>query len=511
MKMASNQIPAPVKGLNLRQNTSKMGPEDALILKNYICDETDIRVRGGTDRFGQGIGATVGSIGVPMQTLMEWAGPAGRKFFAAGPAAIFDITSGGAGTTVVTSLTAGYWSHLMFTTAGGSFLVAANGANDVRNYDGTTWTTPSITNVTSATLNFVASHMSRLWFVQNDTTKAWYLPTSAIAGAAAGFELGERFTKGGKLMMIGALSRDSGSGVDDVLCFISSKGEVAVYSGTDPASADTWALVGRYSCAAPINNRSLISIGGDLGIVTQSALVSVRALIAGGQEKAEADAISDKIDHGIARAYQSYGTLAGWQIQNVSSLALAYLNIPLTTSTAFQYCLNTTSGSWSELRGMHATCWGIYNDQVYYGTYEGDVYRAETGYSDYGSVPIEAEVKPAFRNFGTSHTKRFTRVRPIFAARGRVVPAIRVATDYKSAPPVASDQFPHDSLTGSFWSYGRWSEARWGGRADALSATWLTATGRGKVATVHMKSSTIIRARLNAIDIQYEVVEGVTT
>lgn len=501
--MGIKQIPAPVKGLNLRDNIAKMGPQDALILRNYICDDTSVRVRGGTDRFAYSIGASIG-------TLMEWSGGASRKFLAATATAIYDITAGGTGfSAAVSSLTSAYWSSTMFTTAGGTFLVLANGADSVRNFDGTSWTTPSITNVTSSTLDYVCSHKSRLWFAQKNTTKAWYLPTSSISGAAASFELGERFRRGGRLLAIAALSRDSGAGVDDVLCFISSKGEIAVFQGDDPASATTWALVGVYTCAPPINNRSLISIGGDLGIVTQSALVSVRGLIAGGQEAAEENAISDRIDLGIAAAHQRYGTLTGWEIANVPGLGLAYLNIPKSTSTAFQYCLNTTSGAWSELLGMNATCWGTYNNEPYFGTSDGGVYQAETGYSDYGSVAIESEVKPSFRDFGTARAKRFSRVRPIFSAPGRVNPAIRVSTDYRTTPPISADEFPHSGLVGSFWGYGVWSEARWGGGTDPLSAFWYGATGRGTVGTVHMKHSTTIRAKLNAIDIQYEVSRGV--
>jgi hypothetical protein len=81
-----------------------------------------------------------------------------------------------------------------------------------RNFDGTTWTTPSITGVTSATLINVASYKTRLWFVQKDTTKAWYLGTSSISGAATSLEMGDKFREGGKLLHIGSLSRDSGAG-----------------------------------------------------------------------------------------------------------------------------------------------------------------------------------------------------------------------------------------------------------------------------------------------------------
>jgi hypothetical protein len=76
---------------------------------------------------------------------MEWAGPSSRKMFAAKSTDIYDVTTPGAvGAAVVSSLSSAYWQTVNFTTAGGSFLVLCNGADSVRNYDGTTWTTPSI-------------------------------------------------------------------------------------------------------------------------------------------------------------------------------------------------------------------------------------------------------------------------------------------------------------------------------------------------------------------------------
>lgn len=86
-------------------------------------------------------------------------------------------------------------------------------------------------------------------------------------------------------------------------------------------------LVGVYR-HPPIGNRSLLNVGGDLGIVTEAGLISVRQLIAGGQEAAEKRAVSDKVDTGITSAFLSYGGLSGWQIMSSPRYTLAFLNIP---------------------------------------------------------------------------------------------------------------------------------------------------------------------------------------
>lgn len=502
--MGSAQIPAPTRGLNLRDGIASMKPADALILDNIFPDGTYLRVRGGTSEYATGINGSV-------QSIMEWAGPSSRKLFAASPTDIYNITTTGAvAAPVVSTLGSGYWQTVMITTAGGAFLVLANGVDAVRNYDGTTWTSPAISGVTSSTLNFPCLHKSRLWFVQNNSTKAWYLPTSSIAGAASGFELGEAFTDGGKLIAIGAISRDGGSGSDDYLAFVSSHGQVVVYQGDDPASANTWALVGVYNGAPPIGNRSTANIGGDLAIVTDAAVVSTRQLMEGGQASATRKAITDRIDQGIRDAYLSYGALAGWSMWSYPSYRLALINVPTSATTAFQYVVNTQTGAWCTYGNLasplNATCWGIYNEAPYFGKSDGTVVRAETGYAD-GSAGITWQVKTSFQTYGRSGgVSRLTMIRPLFTAGGAVVPAIRVNVDYRNDQPLTTDAFPASSgAQGGVWDTALWDAAMWGDSSAPFN-NWYAATGIGTTASVHMMGQSLgIEVRLNAIDMKYEV------
>jgi hypothetical protein len=243
--MGSAAIPVAVKGLNLRSGISALKPNEALRLDNWFPKGGYCQIRGGYTSHVTGLGASIGS-------LVEWAGPASRKMFGATATALYDVSSAGAvGAAAVSSLNSAYWQTVNFTTSGGNFLVLCNGADSVRNFDGTTWTTPSITGVTSSTLINVASYKTRLWFVQKDTTKAWYLGTSSISGAATSLEMGDKFREGGKLLHIGSLSRDSGAGAGDVICFISSKGEIVAYTGSDPSDTNNWTLIGVYKVSAP--------------------------------------------------------------------------------------------------------------------------------------------------------------------------------------------------------------------------------------------------------------------
>lgn len=502
--MGGTQIPASTRGLNLLDGIAAMKPADALVLDNWFPEQTYLRVRGGRTEYATGITGGV-------QTIMEWAGPTGHQAFAASPSAIYDISAAGAvGAPVVSGLGNGYWQTVMMTTAGGAFLVAANGDDDVRNYDGTTWTTPAITNVTSANLNFVAVHKRRLWFVENNSTKAWYLPVSSIAGAASAVQLGEQFTNGGRLVAIGSVSRDGGSGSDDYVAFVSSKGQVAVFQGDDPSSADTWALVGVYDNAPPIGNRCVANIAGDLAIFTEAAVVSTRQLIASGRESAERSSISNRIDLGIVAAYASYGALTGWQLISYPRYRMAVFNVPTAADTAFQFVVNTQTGAWCTYgflaSPLNAACWGIYNEQPYYGTSGGTVYLAESGYSDAGAG-ITAQVKTSFQPYGKSAgVARMTMVQPLFSAGGQPVPQIRVNVDYQEAQPLSTDAFPlTPGAAGGIWDVSLWDVAQWG--ADTAPYNyWYAATGIGTVASVNMITVTNgYQCILNAWNLKAEV------
>ena len=127
-------VDPPTKGWNERDDLSAMDKDEAIVLDNLVPSDTGIFLRPGYSSWVTGLGSDV-------RSLMEYSGASSSKLFAATATAIYDVTSTGAvGAAVVSSLTSGHWQHVMFTTAGGSFLVLANGADSVRNYDGTTWT-----------------------------------------------------------------------------------------------------------------------------------------------------------------------------------------------------------------------------------------------------------------------------------------------------------------------------------------------------------------------------------
>ena len=84
---------------------------------------------------------------------------------------------------------------------------------------------PSITNVTSANLIQVTSHMRRLWFVEKNTTKVWYLPTDAISGAATALDVGSMLTYGSYVIATATWTVDGGNGPNALFVILSNKGK----------------------------------------------------------------------------------------------------------------------------------------------------------------------------------------------------------------------------------------------------------------------------------------------
>jgi hypothetical protein len=157
----TSSLPAPIGGWNARDSLAEMSPLDAVTLTNWFPTPTDVTLRKGYTKYSTGITGEVNS-------LMNYAGPSTQTLFAAAGSSIYNCNTSTA-STVVTGLTNSKFQHVNVTTAGGSYLVACNGADAVQIYDGTAWfkvattttaqTILTITNsTTTATLTTAAAH-----------------------------------------------------------------------------------------------------------------------------------------------------------------------------------------------------------------------------------------------------------------------------------------------------------------------------------------------------------------
>lgn len=495
----SASIPPPVLGLNTRDALASMKPDEAVTLDNWFPRGNDIVLRQGFDAHVTGFAAAV-------ETLMEYNGPTTQALFAASGSAIYDATAAGAvGSALVSGLGSARWQSTMFTTAGGAFLMAVNGADAALNYDGSAWNTaPAITGVSSADLTDITVHKSRLWFVEKSSTKAWYLGVDAIGGAATSFNLGSVWRLGGKLKTIITLSNDSGAGPDDYLAFVSDHGEVAMYQGTDPSDASAWALVGVYHVGTPIGDRPALQVGGDAALITDEGVVSLLKAMQLDRSAQSQAAITDKISPTFAAYAQSNRTRSGWQAISYPGGNYALFNVPLANGAAVQLVMNVLTGAWCRFTGQAASCWGLLGTSLYFGGATA-VYRADTGRSDNG-VAIAGDVKTAFNYFKSrGQLKQFLMLRPAFTSNGVPAPSVALNVDFRDDAPTGTASF---TSSGAQWDSAQWDSAQWGG-GSTVNQTWTSVYGVGRCAAVRMTTSTTnATLSVSAFDVIYEPAMG---
>ena len=487
-------VDPPTKGWNARDDLSAMDKDEAIVLENLVPSDTGIFLRPGYTSWVTGLGSDI-------RSLMEYNSAAASKLFAATGTAIYDVsTTGVVGAAVVTPLTNGHWQHVMFSTAGGTFLVIANGSDTVRNYDGAVWTAPAITGVTPANLIGVTSHMSRLWFIEENTMKAWYLPTLSIAGAATSIDFGGISKLGGKLIAMASWTRDSGAGIEDLAVFVTSAGEVHIYGGTDPAAAATWKRVGTYKISEPLGRRCMVKVGGDVGIITTQGVIPLTGVLSRAESAQGKVAITDKIRNDFSSAYNANTSSKMWQCIEYPVAKLLMLNAPIVDGvSARQFVMNANTGAWCKFTNLNANVFSLKGTEMYFGGLNGTVYKIG-GTTDAG-VAIDGLSVSAFQNFGTAGTKSFRRIRPQFFGPSGYRPSIALKLDY-------SDEFAiytaaSFNAPGVAWDTPDWDASAWASPAQS-SALWQGITGEGFVAAVVVKLSSVETMTYNGAKILYE-------
>ena len=499
-------LPAPVGGWNARDSLANMDPMDAITLTNMFPTVSNVVLRGGYSEWATGLDGEV-------QTLMNYAAGNNVKLYAiTSTGKLYDVTTPGAvGAPKVTGLTNGIWEYINVTnTAGTNYLYAVNGVDKPILWDGTTWlrvdgsSAVAITGVTTTTLTSICLFKSRVWFFQANSLVAWYLPTNAVGGAAQKVDLSAVARFGGHLVDFDTWTIDAGYGVDDNLVFVTSTGEIIVYSGTDPASASTWALIGVWKLGSPIGSRCMLKWGGDLLILTYDGLMPM----AGSLQSSRLDprvSLSDKIQGAITAATTLYGgnhASVGWQIFYNAKRNAVWINVPVATGQQEQYVMNTITKSWAQFTGWAASCWETFNDDPFFGG-TNTVYTAwDNTYADNGAN-IQTVALQAFNYFGQRGVKKyFTRARPSIFSNGEPTIFVGMNIDFDTSNTTAPLNFA--SAIFGLWDDGLWDTSLWGS-AGSVTNTWAGITGIGYCGSPQFQSaSSGLQIEWSSTDIVYQ-------
>lgn len=513
-------VSAPTGGLNVVDQIQAMPRGDALVLKNWLPQQYGVKCRKGWSEWAINLGTQVNTI-LPYHPDRE--DLASYRLFGITDSAIYNVTSSTDTPVSVFTLSgadsAGRFTGTMFTNTAGAFLAACSHTGGYFTYDGSTWlqrvagaAAGEINGVDPDDLVFVASWKRRLWFVEKDSTNAWYLATDAIAGTITKLELGPFVKRGGKLSFITNWTIDAGEGIDDLIVFAFEGGDVLIYKGTDPGSSSTFALVGSWFAGGlPAGRRCFSQFGGDILILTETGLIPISYVTRGGQSflRAGETEFIRKVQPAIAQQVSSSPLSLGWDVTLSPKDDLLMVHLPPgVTGRNQQYALSTTVNGWCLFEDIPMRCAAVANNFLWFGTEDGRVCKALDGYFDavaYGETTgngISGTIQPAYSYFGLPGMyKHFQMVRPTFIATDLPGVSADVACDYAPREPsvstIATDVIPAQ------WDTAIWDAATWDG-AQNVYQNWLGAEGWGYVGAAYIKTYCVGETLLASIDYMME-------
>lgn len=516
----SEFVPAPMAGLN---TVSAPAMGDAVVLWNMTAAEYGQRVRLGWREWVTGL---TGGDGNQVRTVLPYRGSAeagtGDRLFATTTTGIWDCTASSATPTQVLTFASDAGSagrgvaHVMVTAAG-HFLLYCDEQNGYHVYTESTDTWAKIaqgaggtqvSGVDPATFCSVLVWKSRVWFVEKNSTRAWYLAAGTVYGAATQLNLDRagQFRGGGALRGLWNWTGDGGFGLDDHLVAISGGGDVAIYAGTDPAEATTFQLKGSWQTGGiPAGRNIATASGGDLLLVTKAGVRPLSSLVSGG------DGVGEYATARIRNLFNSLmlskSDLNGWSLHVHPEDASLIVTVPEAEGVATQQLVMAMAAkSWSRYRDLpifSAASWG---GKLYFGTSDGRV-CINDGYVDGVTLadssaytPVQWTLLTAF--VGDGRQKQVGVIRPHLITQTSGTPAFSCEARY-DFNLVELDSVSGATSGSGDWDTGVWDTAVWGGDySEAHEARG--ATGLGTSVAIVARGTATSRTVLRGFDVTYE-------
>lgn len=524
-------VPAPVAGIDVSRGLAYGNLENCLYSYNMVAAEYGLRVRHGYREWAIGLdnGAFIG-----VHTIVPFGGDdadlSNDRLFAVTNEGIWDATTeGGAPTLEIdfsdpanggdTSADAGYGVYTNYTTqAGDRILFYADSRNGLFRYNESTdaWVREAtITGPVIADVVFVMSHKNQIWFIERNQSYAWYLEELSVSGAATQFYFGTKFTHGGNVAGLFSWTIDGGTGVDDYFVAVSRSGDVIVYQGNDPSSADDWSATGQYFIGEiPRGAKFGSHDGGNLHLLSVQGLISMNEIIRGVDGKNEnADIESRKIAYYIRPFLQEYKNEQGWEVRQTPSIGTLIINAPpRADGVEIQWVKNTTIDSWGLWRSVPMLCVDEWRGDVYIGDGEGRVLVMDNFVDNELLTPppdgingqaIPFSVLTTFNDYGKPTVyKRGKYIRPQFLATSE--PSQTCAFRYDYDINEAFNTSPAPVLGGSVWDGGLWDMADWDNVTPEGYADVRGGWGMGRTVAVVMVGRSVSDTTLISWDVIYD-------
>jgi hypothetical protein len=418
-------LPAPTGGWNERDPLEGMSLQDAPILDNFFPQPSKVVLRLGSRVQSTGVGASF------VETVSSYMVGTTNVLLAAGQGKIYSCqTIAGPAVPLASGFTSNVWQTTVFNDKG----IWVNGVDQPQQFNGTAFSDAVYTGVPDDNkLIAVSVYRNRLYLIEKDTLNIWYGAVDAVTGALVKFSVSNVMERGGSLLYAGPWNTYATGIQQNTFVFITSNGEVAVYSGASPADT-SWTLIGRYYVSPPIGFRSFVPYLSDqICMLTEGA--SPLSLTASPSAQSEAESrINDKISNRWNELVRNFASSPGWCGVYHPRANMFLFNAPRGVRLYEQHVQNVLSGSWCRFLFDHAECWVVHNQNLYYGDNQGRVIEADNGLSDLGQ-PINTTIQLAFNDCGAPDVeKRFLMAQPVIRSTYPVEVILDVDLDLKITP-----------------------------------------------------------------------------
>jgi hypothetical protein len=510
-------FPASTGGINALSPLISMPASDCIITDNIMPSEYGLRMRKGYREHATGVQGEVRTI-IPFEA--QQSSGAADKMWAVSENGIYDVTLYNT-TAPVEDVTfteqgdaAGWGVFTEFTNdASDRYLMYADGLNGLHLYqEGVGWSVPVITSedltfdVTDVA--FVTAWKNRLWFIEESSGDAWYLPPDAIQGVVQKFTFGSKFSHGGDLIGLYNWTVDGGDGIDDFLVAVSRGGDVLIYHGTDPILPD-FGLRGSYFIGeVPESRRLTVEYGGELYILSTYGVTSIRSLLQGSAASDPKSSPSAKISRFLRSAVNDYKDDRNWALTIHPADGFLQILTPFTeTGRTIQYTQNLLTSGWGRWTNVPANCADTWSGDYYIGTKDGRVLWYEgtqdnTLLDGTPGEPIKFYILTSFQAPENHATlKRVSIIRPIGILAGTATINVKAIFDYNVAP-ILLDPPAIASGDETLWDTGVWDLDVWDYLLVGASVP-VGALGVGRSFAVAMKGSTATRLNILGWDVLF--------
>lgn len=464
-KSISATLPAPIKGLNVRDSLAEMDAGYAIVMDNYMPLDTKVALRKGYVDY-------VKNMPDKVCTLAEYKNGDNNVFLAISGGKAYNISSSKNVYSYENVKFSNsycqiqqYKNYLYFVNGNDKPKVYYQDDSGAEHFEDWKFTAESLNDTK---IIGVALSKQRLWFIENGTLKVWYSETAGnISGALQCFDLAKIARFGGKLVAVANWTQDGGQGIDDLTVFITSEGEALVYTGSDINNAATWQLRGSYKISRPIGYNCLVPYQGDVVVISEDGYVPLSKALPLEQANASQIAFSDAIRGLVLSRTSRNLARQGWQGIIYSRGGYGLFNVPVSNQYE-QHVINVNTGAWCRFTGIRAHCWGMYKQRLYFGSDQG-VFLFDEGYSDNG-MEISGCVEQAYTDLGSSCVKKIQLLNPRTRSSTGYSLVIYANMDMESRKIDYQENLKSTGLH-------KWNETKWSNSQNLLGIKWTAEDG----------------------------------